>query len=51
VRRWWGIRHLRYWALSWWLHAQLEAQYGRCWGYVVSIEDALYLQKVWRGEA
>lgn len=51
MKRWWGIRHVRYFYLTWqairW--AQMWGQIGVGLGHV-NEGDLRYLDAVWRGE-
>ena len=50
MKRWPIIRHIRYYWLAW-RAGRVLARYGRHSYLIVSVEDALYLQDVWRGRA
>lgn len=51
MKRWWGIRHIRFFWLSYHvhLHAQRWAQLGIGLG-IPNESDFKYLDAVWRGE-
>lgn len=49
MKRWWGIRHVRYW----WLLGRVTralAHYGKHSYLIVNLEDAALLGRIWRGE-
>jgi hypothetical protein len=53
MKKWWGIRHLRYFWLYQKLHKQIDWEY---YWHPFSIditppEDAKHLEAVWKGEA
>lgn len=50
MKRWWGIRHVRYW-LTRRQVAQRFTAYGAHAYLIVSLEDMALLGQIWRGEA
>jgi hypothetical protein len=50
MKRWWGIRHIRYLMLRQRMTQRL-ARYGRHSYLVVNLEDAMFLAQVWSGDA
>lgn len=50
MKRWWGIRHVRYWLLCRRL-ANYWNRYGRHHWLCINEADLLYLDRVWKGQA
>lgn len=50
MKRWWGIRHLRYFYLSWSFWHWWE-ETGYLLGAFPNPRDLEYLDAIWRGEA
>jgi hypothetical protein len=50
MKRWWGIRHLRWYYLDWRL-TRWWLNMGQYYWLAVNPSDEAYLDAVWRGDA